>query len=86
MALTEHIIQSTTEETIRRLELATTVESAMNEENLELEQLTIVLRESGKLHQMIANSEITVYEDAKKLFYHIYSKSPFAKVKLIYLI
>lgn len=77
---------STTEETIRRLELAITVESAMIENKLELEQLTIVLKESGKLLQMFENGEIMLSEDAQKLFHHISSKSPYAAERLKYLI
>ncbi|MBR8665888.1 hypothetical protein KEG25_21060 [Bacillus paralicheniformis] len=81
----QHLLSSP-EETIRRLEIASSVESAMNENNIELEQLSIVLKESGRLLQMFENGEIPLSEDAKELFQHISSKSLYAKEKLDYLI
>lgn len=77
----QHLLSSP-EETIRRLELANTIESTMDENNIELEQLSIVLKESGRLLKMFENGEITLSEDAKKLFQHISSKSLYAKEKL----
>ena len=81
----QHLLSSP-EETIRRLEIASSVESAMNENNIELEQLSIVLKESGRLLQMFEDGEISLSDDAKKLFQHISSKSLYAKEKLDYLI
>ncbi|KKI86577.1 sacsin N-terminal ATP-binding-like domain-containing protein [Shouchella clausii] len=81
----QHLLSSP-EETIRRLEIASSVESAMNENNIELEQLGIVLKESGRLLQMFENGEISLSENAKELFQHISSKSLYAKEKLDYLI
>lgn len=81
----QHLLSSP-EETIRRLELADTVENTMRENNIELEQLSIVLNESGRLLKMFENGEITLSEDAIKLFQHISSKSLYAKEKLDYLI
>lgn len=77
----QHLLSSP-EETARRLELATTVESAMHENNIELEQLKTVLKESGRLLQMFKEGKIELSEDARKLFEHISSKSPYAKEKL----
>lgn len=77
---------SSQEETIRRLELATNVESTMNENNLELAQLDIFIKESGRLLQMYENGDIMFSEDAKKLFQHISSKSIYSKERLDYLI
>ena len=70
---------STQEETIRRLELATNVESTMNKNNLELAQLDIVIKESSRLLQMFEDGEIMLSEEAKKLFQHISSKSIYSK-------
>lgn len=81
----QHLLSSP-EETIRRLEIASSVENAMNENNIELEQLSIILKESGRLLQMFENGEISLSEDAKVLFQHISSKSLYAKEKLEYLI
>lgn len=70
---------STQEETIRRLELATNVESTMNKNNLELAQLDILIEESARLLQMFEDGEVMLSEDAKKLFEHISSKSIYSK-------
>ena len=70
---------STQEETIRRLELAATVENTMNKNNLELAQLDIVIKESARLLQMFEDGEIMLSEEAKKLFQHISSKSIYSK-------
>ncbi|KAA8747229.1 sacsin N-terminal ATP-binding-like domain-containing protein [Paenibacillus sp. UASWS1643] len=79
-------ILSSPEETARRLGLATTVENEMLENNLELEQLKIILKESGRLLKMFEDGEISISEDAMQLFQHISSKSPYAKEKIDYLI
>lgn len=81
----QHLLSSP-EETIRRLELADTVENTMRENNIEIEQLSIVLNESGRLLKMFENGEITLSEDTIKLFQHISSRSIYAKEKLNYLI
>ncbi|MCB2297946.1 sacsin N-terminal ATP-binding-like domain-containing protein [Clostridium tagluense] len=81
----KHLLSSP-KEMIRRLELANTVESTMNENNIELEQLRIILKESGRLLKMFEDDEITLSEDVTKLFQHISSKSLYAKEKLNYLI
>lgn len=77
---------STQEETIRRLELAANVESAMNKNNLELTQLDIIIEESARLLQIFEDSEVVLSEEAKKLFQHISLKSIYSKEKLDYLI
>ena len=81
----QHLISSP-QETIRRLELANTIENTMNENNIEVKQLEIILNESGKLLKMFENGEIELSEDAKQLFKHISSKSIYAKERLDYLI
>lgn len=81
----QHLLSSR-EETIRRLELASSIESVMNENKVELEQLTIILEESGRLLELFENGEISLTDDIKELFQHISSKSPYAKERLNYLI
>lgn len=76
---------SSHEETIRRLELAANVESTMKENNLELVQLDIFIKESSRLLQLYEKGDIMFSEDAKKLFQHISSKSIYSKEKLEYL-
>ncbi|WP_427180028.1 sacsin N-terminal ATP-binding-like domain-containing protein [Paenibacillus sp. TC-CSREp1] len=75
-------ILSSPEETARRLGLATTFENEMRANNLELEQIKIILKESGRLLKMFEDGEISISEDARKLFQHISSKSPYAKEKI----
>lgn len=77
----QHLLSSP-KETIRRLELANTIETTMNENNIEVDQLEIILNESGKLIKMFENGEIKLSEDAKQLFNHISSKSIYAKERL----
>lgn len=76
---------SSHEETIRRLELAANVESTMKENNLELAQLDIFIKESSRLLQLYEKGDIMFSEDAKKLFQHISSKSIYSKERLEYL-
>lgn len=76
---------SSHEETIRRLELAANVESTMKENNLELGQLDIFIKESSRLLQLYEKGDIMFSEDAKKLFQHISSKSIYSKERLEYL-
>lgn len=77
---------SSQEETIRRLDLAANVESAMNENKLELAQLDAFIKESGRLLQLYEKGDIVLSEEAKKLFKHISSKSIYSKERLDYLI
>ncbi|MCE4045579.1 hypothetical protein LXM56_15805 [Lysinibacillus fusiformis] len=81
----QHLLSSR-EVTIRRLELASSVESVMSENKMELEQLTTFLRESGRLLRLFENGEVSLTEDMKELFQHISSKSLYAKERLDYLI
>ncbi len=77
----QHLLSSPGE-TIRRLELANTIESSMSKNNIEVEQLQIILNESGKLLQMFEDGRIQLSDDAKQLFNHISSKSIYAKERL----
>lgn len=70
---------SSQEETIRRLELASNIENTLNQNKLELNQLTIIIQESGKLLQLFEQGEQEFSEDAKKLLQYIASKSIYSK-------
>lgn len=81
----KHLLSSR-EETIRRLELASTVERAMGDNNICIDQLGILINEAGKLLKLHENGDIILNEDAKELLNHISTNSQYAAEHVNYLI
>lgn len=77
----QHLLSSR-EETIRRLELATAVEKAMDDNNMHIDQLRSLINEAGKLLKFYENGSIVWDEDTTELLKHISSSSPYAAEKI----
>lgn len=77
----KHLLSSP-EETIRRLELASTVERAMDDNDICIDQLETLINEAGKLLKLQENGDIILDENAKELLNHISSDSPYAAKKI----
>ncbi len=65
------------EDTIKRLEIATRVESAMENNNLSLDQFDSIISSIGELSQLL-NEDKNIPEEAKQLLKHITSHSPYS--------
>ncbi|SEH71391.1 hypothetical protein SAMN02910265_02252 [Ruminococcus flavefaciens] len=64
------------EDTIKKLEIANQVETAMKNNNLSMDQLDSVISSIGELAQLL-NEDKDLPEKAKKLLKHITSHSPY---------
>ncbi len=65
------------EDTIKRLEIATRVESAMENNNLSLDQFDSIISSIGELSQLL-NEDKNIPEEAKQLLKHITSHSSYS--------
>lgn len=65
------------EDTIKKLEIANQVETAMENNNLSMDQLDSIISSIGKLAQLL-NEDKELPEETKKLLKHITSHSPYS--------
>ncbi|MCI6889410.1 MAG: hypothetical protein MR836_04435 [Ruminococcus sp.] len=65
------------EDTIKKLEIANQVETAMENNNLSMDQLDSIISSIGELAQLL-NEDKELPEEAKKLLKHITSHSPYS--------
>lgn len=77
----QHLLSSR-EETIRRLELATTVEKVLDGQNIKLDRLEHIISEAYFLSRLIEDGKLPSDEDLRSSLNHISSTSPYAAEKI----